>query len=420
MPERSLTRFTRLLRLGITAELRSPAIRLLAVAGCVITAIFTWQQEGAAAVTALNLSLWLSRVYGVGACLWLGYAAIRDQNEQLGGVLRSKPVDGARWIALNWATGLGLWLLLLGSAFLGAAVGQLRGAGIYSLLAHAAGFLRAAEVVFVAGSFSFAVSRMMRSPLGGILTLLAWFCALAGFGYIPAYLQPDYSQNRPTYLAAATLLLAVAGLFLERFRRGELRRPAGSLAVVLLLGGLTGAGASRAYEAAPKPEAKEPTLWDQIAIQHLEEGRRVPGFWLPDGHGGTVRTADYRGKVLVIYLFTAGDPEAGRGLAALATVGRELKERGVQPLGVCISADHGDGAMLARTAGLGFPIGSDLSTVSLGKGGSAMLTAYDVDTLPMLVITDRRRIVRTINRTPFADAAELRRQVLEQLEESGG
>lgn len=419
MPSRSLSTFGRLLRLGIASELRSPGIRLLGIAGCLITAVFAWQQEGAAAITALNLALWLSRAYGVGACLWLGYAAIRDQNEQLGGVLRSKPVDGARWLLLNWATALGLWLLLLAGAFLGAALGQLRSSGGYSLLAHGAGFLRAAAVVGAASTLSFAVSRMMRSPLGGILTLLAWFCALAGFGYIPAYLQPDYSQNRLTYVAAAALLLAIAGLFLERFRRGELRRPAGSLAVVLALLALTGAGASRAYQAAPKPEATEPGLWDQIAVQHLLEGRRVPGFWLPDGQGGTVRTADYRGKVLAIYLFSAADPEAGRGLSALAAVGRELKAQGVQPLGVCISADHGDGAMLSRTAGLGFPVGSDLSTVSLGKGGSAMLAAYDADTLPMLVITDRRRIVRVINRTPFADAAELRRAVLEQLQEGG-
>lgn len=419
MSRKSLAIFGRLLRIGIGAELRNPAMRLLGFAGFLAAFAYGWQQEGAAAATALNLAVWLSRVYGVGACLWLGYTAIRDQNEQLGGVLRSKPVDGAQWIVLNWATALGLWLVLLACPFLGAALGQIRTSGGYSILGHAAGYLRAAEIVWFAGTISFAISRMMRSPLGGILTLLAWFCALAGFGYIPLYLQPDYSQNRPTYLAAAALLLAVAGLLMERFRRGELRRPAGSLAIVAGLLALTGAGASRAYQVAPKPEVKTPGIWEQIALQHLEEGRRVPGFWLPDGKGGMVRTADYQGKVQVIYLFAASDPDAGRALSALASVGRELKGQGVQPLGVCISADHGDGAMLARTGGLGFPVGSDLSTLSLGKGGSAMLTAYDVDTLPMLVITDRRRIVRQINRTPFADAAELRQQVLDQLQESG-
>lgn len=411
--------FGRLLRLGITAELRNPAIRLLGLAGLLGAAVFGWQQEGAAAVTALNLAAWLSRAYGVGACLWLGYAAIRDQNEQLGGVLRSKPVDGAHWIVLNWAIGLGLWLVLLAGPFLGAALGQLRSSGAYSLLAEAAGFVQAAQILGFASTISFALSRMMRSPLGGILTVLAWFCALAGFGYIPTYLQPDYTQNRLTYLAAAALLLAVAGLFWERFRRGELRRPAGSLAVVLGLLALTAAGATHAYQVNPRPDNKVPSIWDQISNQNLAEGRRIPGFWLPDGKGGLVRTSDYPGKVLVVYLFTGSDPDAGRALAALAAVGRELKDQGVQPLGVCISADHGDGAMLARTGGLGFPIGSDLSTLSTGKGGSAMLAAYDVDTLPVLVITDRRRIVRQILRMPFADVAELRRLVQEQLQESG-
>lgn len=415
----SLPIFARLLRLGIVAELRNPAIRLLGVAGFLGAAVFAWQQEGAAAVTTLSLATWLGRAYGVAACLWLGYAAIRDQNEQLGGVLRSKPVDGAHWIVLNWATAVGLWGVLLAAPFLGAALGQLRTSGGYSLLAHGAGFLQAAQIVGFAGTISFAMSRMMRSPLGGILTVLAWFCALAGFGYIPLYLQPDYTQNRPTYLAAAALLLAVAGLFWERYRRGELRRPAGSLVLVLGLLALTGAGATHAYQVTPKVNPTEPSIWDQIASQNLAEGRRIPGFWLPDGKGGQVRTGDYRGKILVVYLFAASDPDSGRALTALADVGREFKAQGVQPLGVCISADHGDGVVLARTGGLGFPVGSDLSTLSLLKGGSALLSAYDVDTLPMLVITDRRRIVRLINRTPFTDAVELRRQVQEQLQESG-
>jgi peroxiredoxin len=419
MPKAALPVFVRLLRLGIVAELRNPAIRLLGVAGFLACALFAWQQEGIAAMTALGLAAWLSRAYGVGACLWLGYAAIRDQNEQLGGVLRSKPVDGAHWILLNWATGMGLWLLLLAGAFLGAALGQLRSAGAYSLMAHAAGFFQAAQVVGFAGTISFAMSRMMRSPLGGILTLLAWFCTLAGFGYIPLYLQPDYTQNRPTYLAAAALLLAIAGLFWERIRRGELRRPAGPLAVVLALLALTGAGATHAYQVTPKPVPTEPSIWDQISLQNLAEGRRIPGFWLPDGKGGLARTATYPGKVLVVYLFAGSDPEAGRALAALADVGREFKDQGVQPIGVCISADHGDGALLARTGGLGFPIGSDLSTVSSGKSGSAVQSAYDADSLPMLVITDRRRMVRVINRSPYIDAAELRQLVQEQLQEGG-
>jgi hypothetical protein len=193
---------SRLIRLGLSAELRNPAIRLLAFGGLLAAAVFAWKTEGSPASTSIALSAWLGRAYGIGACLWFGYAAVRDQNEQLGGVLRSKPVDGAFWVFVNWATGIALWLLLALCPFIGAAVGQAPHQGPVAFLAESVGFLRAGQVVLFAGTLSYALSRMMRSPLGGLIILLAWFCAMVGFGMIPGYLQPDYTQNGPMYLSA--------------------------------------------------------------------------------------------------------------------------------------------------------------------------------------------------------------------------
>jgi peroxiredoxin len=161
-------------------------------------------------------------------------------------------------------------------------------------------------------------------------------------------------------------------------------------------------------------------VWEQIAMQHLELGRRVPGFRLPDGKGGLVGTAAYQGKIQLIYLFAGNEPDAGRMLLTLENVRRKYADRGVQPLGVCISTDHGDGWTLARAGGLGFPVGSDHSTVSTARSGSAVLTAYDVDALPVLVVTDRRRIVREILRLPTSDPAEVTRVIERRLTESGG
>jgi hypothetical protein len=410
----------RLVRLSLAADLRNPALRLLALAGALAAGVFGHEAAGSAASTSIALATWLGRAYGIGASLWLGYAAVRDQNEQLGGVLRSKPVDGAFWVTLNWAGGMALWLILLAFPFLGAAIGQWSHQGPVVLAAHAIGFARAAQVVLLAGTLSFALSRMMRSPLGGLIILLAWFCAMVGFGLIPSYLQPDYTQNGMLYLSAAATLLAAAGLLVERFRRGELRQVTVPVAVVLALLLVTAAGAARVYQLAPKPEQNPHDVWEQMALQHLEKDRRVPGFRLPDGKGGLVGTADYHGKILLIYLFNGGDADAGRMLLLLDNLRREYADRGVQPLGVCISGNHGDGWTLSRAGGLGFPIGSDLSTVGTQNAGSALLTAYDVDTLPLLVVTDRRRIVRQITRQPNADPAELARMIDRQLAESGG
>ncbi|MGV3722683.1 MAG: hypothetical protein ACO1SX_17410, partial [Actinomycetota bacterium] len=200
----------RLIRLGLAAELRNPALRFLALASALAAGVFAWSADGSPASTAIALATWLGRAYGIAACLWLGYAAVRDQNEQLGGVLRSKPVDGAFWVLLNWASGIVLWLALLVFPFLGAALGQAPHQGPVSFLAEGVGLLRAAQIVLFAGTLSYALSRMMRSPLGGLIVLLAWFCAMVGFGLIPSYLQPDYTQNGVLYLSAAAALLAAA------------------------------------------------------------------------------------------------------------------------------------------------------------------------------------------------------------------
>jgi peroxiredoxin len=157
-----------------------------------------------------------------------------------------------------------------------------------------------------------------------------------------------------------------------------------------------------------------------MSLQHLEWGRRVPGFRLPDGKGGHVGTAAYAGKIQLIYLFAGNDPDAGRTLLELEKIRKHYGERGVQPLGICISSDHGDGWTLSQAGGLGFPIGSDQSTISTTRSGSALMIAYDVDTLPMLVVTDRRRIVRQIVMQPSGNPAELARIVDEHLRENGG
>lgn len=410
----------RLIRLSLAAELRNPALRFLAVVSALAAGVFAWNAEGSPASTSIALAIWLGRAYGIAACLWLGYAAVRDQNEQLGGVLRSKPVDGAFWVLINWASGLCLWLALLVFPFAGAALGHVPHSAAVGVAAQAIGFVRAAQVVLFAGTLSYALSRMMRSPLGGLIVLLAWFCVMVGFGLVPSYLQPDYTQNGALYLPAAAAMLALAGLLVERFRRGELRRFAVPVGVVALLTAVTAAGAARVYRAAPKPERQERSVWEQIAMQHLELGRRVPGFRLPDGKGGLVGTAAYQGKIQLIYLFAGNEPDAGRMLLTLENVRRKYADRGVQPLGVCISTDHGDGWTLARAGGLGFPVGSDHSTVSTARSGSAVLTAYDVDALPVLVVTDRRRIVREILRLPTSDPAEVTRVIERRLTESGG
>jgi hypothetical protein len=405
----------RRLRLGFTAELRNPGLRLLGLAGFLAAAAYAWGQGDLAGPTAIVLTSWGGKLFGWAACLWFAYAAVRDQNEKLGAALRSKPMDGAWWVLMLWATGLCTWLALLFCPFLGAGLAQLPRAGLASIESHGIAFLRAALILTSTGTLSFALSRMLRSPLGGVLVVFAWFCSMAGMQYLSLYLRLDYAQNQRLFLATAALLLSVAAYLVERHRRGELRRPGPALlaAAVLLL--LTGAGALRAYRRAPDLLLDERPLWQQISRQHVMRDQRTPGFWLADGRGGWVRTSDHAGKILLIFLFAPDDLESARTLSALQAIARDYGSRGVQPIGVCLSPDHGDGWALSRYGGYRFPIGSDLGTVKSSPAQSPVAIAYDLQLLPALVVTDRRRTVRSFLKEPFYDVVTLRRLVEERL-----
>jgi peroxiredoxin len=411
-----LRSWLRALRYAALSDLRNPGLRLLGALGFIAAGGYAWTQGPTAGSTGVLLATWLGRTYGVACCLWFAYAAIRDLDPKLGAALRSKPMDGAAWVTLRWLAGLAVWLTLMAAGFLGAALGQLLPSGLASVASHALAFFRAALLLCIIGSLSFAASRLFRSPLGGIIVMFAWFCTIAGLQYIPAYMRPEYQQNRVFFLPAAASLVALTGLIVERFRRGELRRPFPPVVGVLILATLATAGAGWASRATPGYLSESEVIWDGIAQQHILVGDRTPGFWLPDGKGGRVDTASHHGKILLIFIFAADDPESARTLPALDRVAREFRNQGVQPIGVCLSLDQGDGAALSLTGGYSFPIGSDITAVKTSAPpDSAVASAYDVDLLPHLIVTDRRRRVKQILKNPLYTADDLRRIVQEEL-----
>jgi len=395
-----LRRDLRLIQLGVIGELRNPVFRFIGVIAALGAGVYAWNQGSLAGTTALALAAWGGRGFALAACLWFGAGALRDQNAHLGAVLRSKPVDGARWVLLTWATGVALWLLLLAGLFLGAMLGQLPHAGLLSIAAHAVGFGRAALIMLPLATLGFALSRLTRSPLGASVIVLAFLCVLAGLQLVPAFLRPDYTQNLPLFVAVSAFLLVVTAFLAERLRRGELRRPLLPALGALVCAALAVGGGAQAQQAAQPPI--DGSVDEMMTRQYLQLGRRTPGFWLPDGRGNTVRTAAYPGKILLIYLFAADDLEAARTLPALDAMSREFGAQGVQPLAICLSPDQGDGAALAWAGGFSFPVVSDRTTTKTSPPpASSLATAYATELLPALVVTDRRRRAREI----LSDAA---------------
>src|SRR5205085_8764357 len=57
---------------------------------------------------------------------------------------------------------------------------------------------------------------------------------------------------------------------------------------------------------------------------------------------------------------------------SLEQMQREFGKRGVTPIAICLSPDHGDGASLANTAGYHYPIATDPQTVKIGRHTSEL------------------------------------------------
>src|SRR5262245_15129847 len=132
----------RLIGLGLRAELRNPGIWVPAVLAGLLFVALGWNARDVAPTQSVILSLRLGQAYGLAAVLWFAYRAIRDQDHQLGAVLRSKPVESARWVFLNWATGAALWIALLAIAVIAVTVVQLPTAGVRTIGAQAATLYR--------------------------------------------------------------------------------------------------------------------------------------------------------------------------------------------------------------------------------------------------------------------------------------
>lgn len=407
----------RLLQLGILAEMRNPAIRTIMLIAAVFGAAMGWVAGPGAGPAAVALTALLARAVGLAATLHLAYGANRDLSETGGAAYRSKPMNGAYWVLHRCLAGVCTWLAVLALAFGAAALLALFRGGPAAIPAYLLGFVRAALVVAPLAAAGFAMARMMRSPLGGIIIAFFWFSAIAGGQFIPVFLQPEYAQNNLLIWGAALLLLAIAALWVERLRRGEFRSavPAVAGALVALL--LFAAGASVALAREPDRLMRFGTVEDLMSLQYARRGAEMPGFWLHDGKGGLVRTRDHAGKILMVYIFDARSSSSAAALTALEKIARKHGPQGVQPIAIAISPDHGDGPALAWTGGHTFPIAYDRAVMRLSPPSSSIVDAFDIQELPLLVVTNRRRRIVEYRAFETVDESVLSYLAAERLRE---
>lgn len=383
----------------LRAGIRGPSFRLLAV----VSAILGWSAGGAPG-RGVALSAWLAgetawRFFGFVIIGWMSFLAVQDIAARTDVLVYSKPQPTERIVLSRFAAAFGQVLLALAAVYVFAVAGRLySGGGLTGISAYMLRYLVSVGVVFFVGAASYTMALMLRTPLAGAAVGLYWVLALAGKQYLPKALYPSYSQNVLSYVFLGMCLLGVTCWFHRLRRRG--RQPLAAWVRPLTLGSLVLCGVfvwhSLVTEFDP-PMHTDPAL-EMMAMQTAPVGELAPGFRLPNTTGGLSSLADYPGRILVIGLWSPEDSESTIILDRLEDVWRKYGSRGVQPIAICISQDRSAAAVFARGSGVDFPVVLDWGTHNADKPSNAspMASAYDADTLPHVVVTDRRRLTRRI------------------------
>jgi peroxiredoxin len=292
------------------------------------------------------------------------------------------------------------------------------GGGLAGFSAYPYRYVLSAGVVFFVGAASYSLALLARTPLAGAVIGLYWVLALAGKSYLPKAVFPSYSQNLLGYLLLGVFLISVACWFHRKARRGKRAAPAPvwlsaavslALCVATVLRGL-------ATEHDPMVHA-DPAL-DLMSYQTATMGELAPGFRLPDAHGNLASLADYPGKILIIALWSPDDSESTIILDRLEEIREQYGRRGIQPIAICLSEDRTAAGIFARGADVHFPVVHDWGTHNAEKTSatSPLATAYEADSLPHVVVTDRRRkIQHVLNGVDAYEGNALERVIDERL-----
>jgi peroxiredoxin len=113
----------------------------------------------------------------------------------------------------------------------------------------------------------------------------------------------------------------------------------------------------------------------------------APDFKIQDLQGRTLTLADYKGKVLVINFWATWCPPCRREIPDFIEAYAELKDRGLEILGVSVD-DMAGPALLewVRKQGISYPVA--LATPE-------MVAAYEPgDYIPATIIVDRKGVIR--------------------------
>jgi peroxiredoxin Q/BCP len=110
---------------------------------------------------------------------------------------------------------------------------------------------------------------------------------------------------------------------------------------------------------------------------HLRAGDPAPPFELPDQHGATVRSSDFRGRLLLLYLYpVAFSPDCTEQSCAVRDHRAGLAQLGVDVVGISPDAVERQ-LQFDRRHGLGFPLLADVDHAVADRYGVWADYEYD-------------------------------------------
>jgi thiol-disulfide isomerase/thioredoxin len=112
-----------------------------------------------------------------------------------------------------------------------------------------------------------------------------------------------------------------------------------------------------------------------------ETGTTAPGFKLQDLNGKTVRLSDFKGRPVLIDFWATWCPPCREAIPALVRLHKEYGGKGLVVLGISLDQGGWDSVQQFMQAnGVGYAV---------LKGNDAVQDAYQVRTIPMIVLVNK-------------------------------
>lgn len=368
-------------------------------AACCLAALFACGlEEMLPSIAAARLQSLTKDLLAFFFLLWWAAATHREAASEMEEMLFTKPT-GSR--ELVWGKFLGNFALV-GLAWLCAAgtvwIAQGGRGASWSPFPYLHALQRILAGLFFFSSLAYTFVLLARSYVAAGVVGLYWLLLLLARDHLGRLFTFFWSQNAGLYgpLGVGLLFLAVGGFRLRhRTRRGPFWAEMALAVASILLGvGLGVRQTLRSHD----PPLHHDELSQAIASQHLREGERAPGFWVPGARGGWVRLSEFPQHIVVIGLWSPYSGESGRMLRDFQELWETYRGQGVACIAVAVAEEHRIARDMARENRWTFPLGVDVGAreVAVPSAGSPVAEAYDAGGLPFVVLTDRRRrVVRT-------------------------